>query len=84
MYVYLDTENKRKLTAVTEVAGVVLRLVVHSHVIRDVGSGQQLPTDVTRHLLLVPDHVSAQAVPCGEGRFARLHATPNATREHMR
>lgn len=44
-------------------AGVVLRLVVDPHVIGDVSSRQQLPTDVTRHLLLVPDEVGAETIP---------------------
>lgn len=46
-----------RLTAVTEMAGVVLRLVVHPHMICDVSSRQQLPTDVAGDLLLVADHV---------------------------
>lgn len=55
-----------RLTAVAQVTGVVLRLVVHSHVVGDVRSGQQLPADVTRHLLLVTDQVGAEAVPRGK------------------
>lgn len=65
----------RGLTAVAEVAGVVLRLVVDSHVVSDVGGRQQLPTDVTGHLLLMTDQVSAQPVPGGEGRGAGLKRT---------
>lgn len=60
------------LTAVAEVAGVVLRLVVDPHVVGDVRRRQQLPTDVTRHLLLVTDQVRTEAVPRGECRRARL------------
>ena len=50
------------LTAVTEMAGVVLRLVVDPHVICDVGRRQELPTDVAGNLLLVTNHVRTQAV----------------------
>lgn len=39
----------------------------------DVGGRQQLPADVTRHLLLVADEVGAEAVPRGKGRRARLY-----------
>ena len=60
-------------TAVAEVAGVVLRLVVDPHVVGDVGGGQQLPTDVAGDLLLVADQVSAQPVAGRERRGARLH-----------
>lgn len=62
--------RQRREAAVAEVAGVVLRLVVDSHVVSDVGGRQQLPTDVTGHLLLMTDQVSAQPVPGGEGRGA--------------
>ena len=55
-----------RLTAVAEVTGVVLRLVVDPHVVGDVGGRQQLPTDVTRHLLLVTDQVRAETIPRGE------------------
>lgn len=44
--------------AVTDMAGMVLRLVVHPHVIGDVGSRQELAADVARYLLLVADHMS--------------------------
>lgn len=54
------------LTAVAEVAGVVLRLVVDPHVVGDVSSRQQLPADVTRHLLLMTDQMCAETIPCGE------------------
>lgn len=54
------------LTAVAEVAGVVLRLVVDPHVVGDVSGRQQLPADVTRHLLLVANQVSTEAIPCGK------------------
>lgn len=64
---------RQRLTAVAQVAVVVLRLVVHPHVVGDVGGRQQLPTDVTRHLLLVADEVGAEAVPRGKGRRARLN-----------
>ena len=60
------------LTAVAEVAGVVLRLVVDPHVVRDVGRRQQLPADVARHLLLVTHQVSSETIPRGERRRARL------------
>jgi len=62
----------KSLTAVAEVAGVVLRLVVDPHVVGDVGGRQQLPTDVTRYLLLMADQVSAETIPRGERRRARL------------
>lgn len=61
-----------RLTAVAQVTGVVLRLVVDPHVVGDVSGRQQLPTDVTRYLLLVPDQVGAETVPRGERRRARL------------
>ena len=60
------------LTAVAKVAGVVLRLVVHPHVIGDVSGREQLAADVARDLLLVTDHVSAQTVLGGETRLTRL------------
>lgn len=41
---------------------MVLGLVVHPHVIGDVGRRQELPTDVAGHLLLVANHVRTQAV----------------------
>lgn len=53
-------------------AGVVLRLVVHPHMICDVSSRQQLPTDVAGDLLLVADHVRTQAVLGGKARLAGL------------
>lgn len=54
--------SQRGEAAVTEVAGVMLRLVVHPHVICDVSSRQELPTDVTGNLLFVANHVSTQAI----------------------
>lgn len=54
------------LTAVAQVTGVVLRLVVDPHVVGDVSGRQQLSADVTWNLLLVPDQVGAEAVPRGE------------------
>lgn len=60
------------LTAVAQVAGVVLRLVVDPHVVGDVGGRQQLPANVTGNLLLVPDQVGAQTVPRGKRRRAGL------------
>lgn len=65
-----------KLTAVAEMAGMVLRLVVHPHVIRDVSSGQELATDVARDLLLVANHVRAQTVLRGEAGLACLKKRP--------
>lgn len=38
-------------------ADVVLRLVVHPHVICDVSSRQEFSTDVTRDLLFVTNHM---------------------------
>ena len=64
--------RRRRLTAVAEVTGVMLRLVVDPHVVGDVSGRQQLPADVTRHLLLVTDQMCTEAVPRGEGRRARL------------
>lgn len=52
--------------AVTEMAGVVLRLVVHPHVICDVSSRQELPTDVAGHLLLVANHMRTQTILGGK------------------
>lgn len=43
-------------------AGVVLWLIVHPHVICDVGRRQELPTDVAGDLLLMANHVRTQAV----------------------
>lgn len=54
---------------------MVLRLVVDPHVVGDVSGGQQLPTDVTWYLLLVPDQVGAETVPRGKRRRARLWET---------
>lgn len=54
------------LTAVTEMAWVVLRLVVHSHVICDVSSWQELPTDVAGHLLFVANHMCTQTILSSE------------------
>lgn len=76
--IYLKSHNfpnPVQLTAVAEVAGVVLRLVVDPHVVGDVSSRQQLPTDVTRHLLLVPDQMSAETIPRGKRRRACLCKT---------
>lgn len=50
------------LTAVTEMAWVVLRLVVYPHVICDVSSWQELSTDVAGHLLFVANHVGTQTI----------------------
>lgn len=60
------------LTAVAEMAGVVLRLVVHPHVICDVGRRQELPADVAGDLLLVANHVCTQAVLGGKAGLAGL------------
>lgn len=62
----MSVHVKLHLTAVAEVAGVVLRLVVDPHVVSDVRRRQQLPADVARHLLLVADQVRTEAVPRGE------------------
>lgn len=43
--------------AVAQMADVVLRLVVHPHVICDVSSRQEFSTDVTRDLLFVTNHM---------------------------
>lgn len=53
----------------------MLRLVVDPHVVGDVRRRQQLPTYVTRHLLLVTDQVCTEAVPRGKRRRARLRRT---------
>lgn len=53
-------------------ADVVLRLVVHPHVICDVRSRQELPTDVAGHLLLMTDHVRTQAILRGKAGFTSL------------
>lgn len=53
-------------------AGVVLGLVVHPHVVGDVGGRQQLPTDVAGHLLLVANHVRTQAVLGSKAGLAGL------------
>ncbi len=70
------------LTAVTQMAGVVLRLVVHPHVIGDVSGGQQLPTDVTWHLLLMTDEVGTETIPRGECRRACLWKTRGGAQSH--
>lgn len=70
-----------RLTAIAQVAVVVLRLVVHPHMVSDVRGRQQLPADVTWHLLLVADEVCAEAVPRGEGRRARLYGMGRSHRE---
>lgn len=44
----------------------MLGLVVHPHVICDVCSGQQLPTDVAGDLLLVANHVRPQTILRGK------------------
>lgn len=62
---------------------MVLRLVVDPHVVGDVSGGQQLPADVTRYLLLVPDQVGAETVPCGERRCARLWETGARAQEKV-
>lgn len=51
---------------------MVLRLVVHPHMIGDVGSRQELPADVAGHLLLVANHVSSQAILGGETGLTSL------------
>lgn len=53
-------------------ADVVLRLVVHPHVIRDVGSRQELPTDVAGDLLLVANHMRTQTILRGEAGLTGL------------
>lgn len=53
-------------------AGVVLGLVVHPHVIRDVSGGQKLATDVAGDLLLVTDHVRTQTILRGEAGLTSL------------
>lgn len=73
-----------RLTAVAQVTGVVLRLVVDPHVVSDVSGGQQLPADVTRYLLLVPDQVGSETVPRGERRRARLLETGARAQKKMR
>lgn len=67
-----DTVVLSALTAVAEVADVVLRLVVHPHVIGDVCGRQQFAADVARHLLLVTDHVCTQAILGGKAGLASL------------
>lgn len=51
---------------------VMLRLVVHPHVIGDVRSRQKLPTDVAGDLLLVANHMRTQTVLCGKTGLAGL------------
>lgn len=79
----VDTKvGQRGEAAVTEMASVMLGLVVHPHVICDVCSGQQLPTDVAGYLLLVANHVRTQTILRGktgltgrafEGSLRRVH-----------
>lgn len=47
-------------------AGVVLRLVVHPHVICDVSGGQELATDVAGDFLLMANHVRTQTILRGK------------------
>lgn len=51
---------------------MVLRLVVHPHVVCDVSGGQELPTDVTGHLLLVANHVRTQPILRGKAGLTGL------------
>lgn len=61
------------LTAITEMASMVLWLVVHSHVICDVSSRQELAADVAGDPLLVANHVGTQAVLCGKAGLTGLN-----------
>lgn len=60
------------LTAVTEMAGVVLWLVVHPHMICDVSSRQELATDVAGDLLLMANHVRTQTILRGKAGLTGL------------
>lgn len=53
-------------------AGVVLWLVVHPHMIGDVSGRQELATDVTWDLLLVANHMRTQTILCGEAGLTGL------------
>lgn len=57
---------------VAQFTHVVWTLAVNLHVVRDVSSTKELPTDVTGDLLLVPHHVRSQAVLRSEGSFTGL------------
>lgn len=54
-------------------AGMMLRLVVHPHVIGDVRSRQKLPTDVAGDLLLMANHMRTQTVLGGKAGLTGLH-----------
>lgn len=55
--------------AVAQVADVVLRLIVHSHVIGDVGRREQLSTYMTRDFLFVTNHMCTQPILRSKARL---------------
>lgn len=61
-----------KLTAVAQMAHMMLGLVVDPHMIRDISRGKQFAANMAWNLVLVSDHMSAQPVLCGKSRLARL------------
>lgn len=60
------------LTFVAQLAHVVWTLAMNLHVVRDVSSTKELPTDMTGDLLLVSHHVRSQTVLRSEGSFTGL------------
>ena len=67
----------------TQVADVVLRLVVHPHVICDVSSRQELPTDVAGDLLLVANHMRTQSILRGKAGLTGLRKTKQEIEENL-
>lgn len=57
---------------VAQLAHVVWTLAMNLHVVRDVSSTKELPTDMTGDLLLVSHHVRSQTVLRSEGSFTGL------------
>lgn len=60
-------------------AGVVLGLVVHPHVICDVSSRQQLATDVAGDLLLMTNHMRPQTILRGKAGLTGLESNEGVT-----
>lgn len=67
-----ETFVRIKLTAVAQVAHVMLGLVVDPHVIRDVSRREQFAANMAGNFVLVSDHMSTQPVLCSKRRLACL------------
>lgn len=66
------TSTRQKLTAVAQVAHMMLGLVVDPHMIRDISRREQFATNMAGNFVLMSDHMSTQPVLCGKRRLARL------------